>query len=531
MLYGLAVFVAALAVRLAYLSGIDSSPYYDVGFQKGADYFTFFVWGLKISSGDLVGEGVFNQAPLYPYFLALIFKLSGGGNLLVPRFVQMLLGSGTAVLAFGLGRKLKGDLAGLLSGLMCAFYGPLIFYDGALLRAGLIAFLYTALVYALMAERPRHPSLRGALVGALFGLCLLGKPNILVMLPVLGWWVWKERTVGGFRGALMLLAGWVIGFTVMMSPLAARNVKAGAPVLALTQRGALEFVSGNHPDVPPWGWQATAEAAEITDQGQNRMVVSFHTLASLYRGRPGDLLLRTARKTGAYLNGYEIPNNLNYYVERRYSGVLSLPWIDWPVLLGLAATGMMLCAGAWRRSLPLYGFVFLYSLGVILFYVIARFRIPVVPALCAFGGAGLVETASNLRRGRWPVFAVLVVAAVVIMVATWPRTPDPLRPNDYRFLAHYHLLKKEPDRAREWFEQGVEKAARNAAERDDALSYYWYAQLLFHAGRPLDRVLEALDASRDRDAASWLTVRIDLLEAECNRRKQQGDIRPAGYRI
>jgi tetratricopeptide (TPR) repeat protein len=69
-----AIFVVALAVRLIHIWQIRRAPFFTVlmGDAQGYD-----AWGKRIARGDWLGHEVFYQAPLYPYFLGLIYSLVG----------------------------------------------------------------------------------------------------------------------------------------------------------------------------------------------------------------------------------------------------------------------------------------------------------------------------------------------------------------------------------------------------------------------------------------------------------------------
>jgi len=70
----LGVFALALVLRLAYLwqwrdSALFSTPIGDAR--------AYLEWARAIAAGDWLGHEVFYQAPLYPYFLAVVLKLTG----------------------------------------------------------------------------------------------------------------------------------------------------------------------------------------------------------------------------------------------------------------------------------------------------------------------------------------------------------------------------------------------------------------------------------------------------------------------
>jgi len=64
------VFVIALAVRLVHLWQMREAPFFSVllGDSRGYDE-----WARRIAAGEWLGTDVFYQAPLYPYFLAVIY--------------------------------------------------------------------------------------------------------------------------------------------------------------------------------------------------------------------------------------------------------------------------------------------------------------------------------------------------------------------------------------------------------------------------------------------------------------------------
>ena len=64
----LAIALLALVVRLIYIWQISHAPFFHLRLGDAAEYHQ---WALRIVGGDWRGEGVFYQAPLYPYFLAV----------------------------------------------------------------------------------------------------------------------------------------------------------------------------------------------------------------------------------------------------------------------------------------------------------------------------------------------------------------------------------------------------------------------------------------------------------------------------
>jgi hypothetical protein len=72
----LAVALLALTVRLIYIWQISHAPFFDL---RIGDARAYHEWALRIARGDWIGDRVFYQAPLYPYFLAVLYKIAGDG--------------------------------------------------------------------------------------------------------------------------------------------------------------------------------------------------------------------------------------------------------------------------------------------------------------------------------------------------------------------------------------------------------------------------------------------------------------------
>ena len=88
------IFAVALAVRLIHIWQIKPSPFFDVllGDANGYDE-----WAQRLAGGDWIGTEVFYQAPLYPYFLGVIYAIFGR-DLLIVRIFQAVIGSASCAL-------------------------------------------------------------------------------------------------------------------------------------------------------------------------------------------------------------------------------------------------------------------------------------------------------------------------------------------------------------------------------------------------------------------------------------------------
>src|SRR5215213_692646 len=119
-MYALFIFAVPFAVRLIHVWQLLSSPFFVtlLGDANGYD-----LWAQRLAAGDWIGSEVFYQAPLYPYFLGVVYALFGR-DLLIVRVVQALIGSASCVLLGLAGARLFSKRVGLVAGLALALWAP-----------------------------------------------------------------------------------------------------------------------------------------------------------------------------------------------------------------------------------------------------------------------------------------------------------------------------------------------------------------------------------------------------------------------
>ena len=97
------VLAIAAGLRVAHILAIQKLPL-DILVIDSAVY---DLWAERIAGGDWLGTGVFYQDPLYPYFLAALYRTFGRDVLLV-RLVQAGLGVGTCALVAVIASRAAG---------------------------------------------------------------------------------------------------------------------------------------------------------------------------------------------------------------------------------------------------------------------------------------------------------------------------------------------------------------------------------------------------------------------------------------
>ena len=167
----LVIFAIALAVRLVHVWSLRHAPFFDVLLGDARSY---DAWAQQLAAGDWIGHDVFYQAPLYPYFLGVLYSV-GGRSLLMVRIVQAVIGSCSCALLADAGRRLFSKPVGIAAGLILALYAPAIFFDGLIQKSVLDVFfvclaiwlLSTILNQSAISHQPSTMFFLGLAMGAL----------------------------------------------------------------------------------------------------------------------------------------------------------------------------------------------------------------------------------------------------------------------------------------------------------------------------------------------------------------------------
>ena len=421
------LFLFAFLLRLLFLNEIASHPLFDVNLASGTDMKGYIDWASRIAAGDWLGrkEGAFWQGPLFPYFLALLFTLFGK-DLFLAALVQMLLGAFTCVLIYYLGKALFSERVGFLAALMASCYSLLIFFGAVLHSTTLEVFMAAAMLLHLTYSFQHPRPLSWFLSGALMGLACLVRPNLLLFPPFLLPALWlRSKAERGFRprqAALML----ILGMTLTIAPVTLRNYLFGGRFVLVSAAGPETFRIANSFDSVPLNF--------VYPKLPQMPILS----------RP--FFRHQLRKAVLFWWGYEAPQNVNYYLFREFSQILKLPLLPFWLVAPLGLLGLALSLSRWKRFVHLYAFVVSYYLSIVIFFIIARFRLPLMPALILFAAFAFFTIYEALLQRKKA--AIGYAMAAIIMALTMRRYKATyIYPNDYGMLGYILANRGEHGRA------------------------------------------------------------------------------------
>lgn len=498
----------ALVLRLLHLQQIRANdPFFD---RPSVDPRVYHEWALRIAGGEWLGNEPFFMAPLYPYFLATLYGIFGP-SFLVSRIVHAVLGALTCVLVWRVAREFFDRRVALLAAAITAVYSMLIFYEGSLLAENLLTPLTLLAVLAAARALALPSAGRWALAGAAVGLAAIARPNVLLFGVLLLLWMFgalRERLSPASR--LALGGAFAAGVALLVLPVTARNLAVTGDATLIATSGGSNFYSGNHPDANGTYFVPSRFPRLATDDAPEQAAI-YHQYAESALGRPlrpseasaywvgeGLAYIREnpaawlrleVRKLALFFNGTEIWNNRSIEVSRPFSWVLRIPLLGFGAIAPLALLGLATTAREWRRLFPLHAMIAVYLATALLFFVLSRYRVSVVPVLIVFAACATVHLIDAVRARRLRELALLLGALGLFAVAS--HVPL-LRPN--LGMAYYNLGNRYKDRG-EW-ELAI-------AQYEEALAWdAWY--LPTHNN--LAVVTERSDRERREAIVAWERV-------------------------
>ena len=446
------LFFCALAVRLAHVLAMTSSPYFTNPVVDAADYASI---GWSIARGHGYPEAIFWHPPGYPCFLGAIWWLVGD-SFLAPRLVQACLGAMNVAGIAWLGGRLFGRVVGLASGGAAAVYGMLIYFDGELLTPTLaILAILATVISALLAGQTNRRAL-WTCTGVLGGLSGTIVATSLVV-PLLAAAVARKK------------APWVVLGTVLaLAPVTAHNLIQGHEFVLVSSNGGVNFWIGNNPRYdqmvsirPDVEWQRlTQEPARAGVHGQAASSRYFVAKSLGWAAaNPWSFARLQAHKLRLLISGDEVFRNHAIYPARLESPVLRVllwkrPLVAFPfgLLLPLGLVGLWV---GWRRARFLAALVIGLSIMVLAFFVAARYRMVLVPFLLIFAAQAVRWFV--IEAGRTQRLVAGACAAAIFLVANMGQGPmdDRMNPDAEYSLASQLGARGHAQEARALFESVV----------------------------------------------------------------------------
>jgi len=385
--------------------------------------------------GALPAERLSDFSPLYLFLHILVQKTLKRPDLFF-KLAQVVWASLSAPLLFLILKKLVRLPVAAIGTAAFIVNPALIVLTQAYEPEVLALFLLLGFIYlALRDDWPSH-----LLSGGAAGLAFLTRPNVLpVLLFVPICFLFKPGQARTKR--LVSIVCFSLPVLLSISLLLFRNQHTTGRATFLTMNPGTVFYEGNNP--LSWGttsvypylvYDLARQYTQIPDvqhelyrrlarmsSGKDMTVSEVNgywagKALRFIRNHPGRYGQVLAHKLFCIFHSYDWHDLYNAYWNQRRLSHSIIPTIPWGIIAALAVLGLVTEAPNWRRSLLFYA-LFASQAGVMLvFYVSARQRLVLLPALLCFACLALDFMAS--RKRRWLLLAVIIPFSAVLVIPT-----------------------------------------------------------------------------------------------------------------
>ncbi|MGB9587287.1 MAG: ArnT family glycosyltransferase, partial [Armatimonadota bacterium] len=417
------VFTLGIVVRVAYLLQYKSNvPYYAIPIVDSSYYDG---WARTVIAGQGYGATPFYLAPLYPYFLAFLYLISGS-SLTFVYIVQSILGLVTTGLVYVLGRWMFDHKHGLVAAALIQFYAPLIYLEPKLLTEPLAITLNLASLVLVWRAVNCPSRWRFVVAGIMLGLSAVCRAVGLITISLVAIWLvllsLKLRSRSGFSPTGITLsypALVVLGACLAILPVSVRNATIGRDFTLISTNGGIVFAQGNNQTATGISMPLPNFSGVIVTQQQEEMAIASEELGysvtpsesshywynvgmKFIQDNPGRFLRLLGKKFLWSIHNAEPGCSYNVYAEKMLVPMLRMLGLPFVLLAGLALFGVIVGYKTGSRHVMALVGLYIASiyLGLLITSVSSRYRVPAVPGLAIFAGFGLVRLLESLASRR-----------------------------------------------------------------------------------------------------------------------------------
>jgi 4-amino-4-deoxy-L-arabinose transferase-like glycosyltransferase len=382
----LAILLLGLAARLMTVLSLDIRP--------ESDFHAYHTMALNLLDGREIADNMGNRAMYnvgYPLFVIAPLLALFGPDILSVQVGNAVLGTLGVFLCYAVARDLGIGRAGrLLAALAWAIYVPSWLYAEYLAKENLMTPLMLGIMWCALQLERRPSAAIAAACGLLFGfLALVGNAG-LVLVPVAAIALLIARF--GYRLKIVAFSIAVGVALAVIAPWMIRNAEVlGAPVL--NTNGGFNLYLGNNPmangyfvsiaDTPRGPtWEALRKTGEV----RASQILKDEAIDWI-RDKPLQFAQLAYRKAVLF---WTPPIHAGEGSGSRTETLVRFVWLfEFMVLAAGAVGSVFVHAGRTRHALILWLAIAGYTAVHMLFYVVYRYREPIMPLLCVLAAAFL----------------------------------------------------------------------------------------------------------------------------------------------
>ena len=434
----LAVLLLGLLARAALLLWFRNEP---LRIWDEQDYNTIAV-NLATSGEFAYAPGVLTsiRPPLYPAFLATVYRLCGLENYQAVRIVQALMGLGLVLVVYAMAVRMFGARVAHWAAAVTCFYPSLLVYGNLLLTETLFTLLVCSACLVFQRSVARGATGGLALFGVILGLAALTRSVVWLFPPFVFLFLVLARGANRWPKRLWVAGVPVLSFAVTILPWTVRNTSLQHTFTTIDVMGGRNFMMGNYEYTPLYrAWDAISIDGERAwhrvlaaenpqfgqaTQGQRDKLAMQRGLRFVF-ANPGLTLQRDLVK---FLDFWQLERELVAGAARGWWGHLPPPAIVAFATLICASYAAVMISGVFGFVLApppdrtAHWFLFILVGFICAIHTLtfghSRYHLPLMPLVILYSASALVGLrAIWLSRRRWGFW--VAVAVAVLLIGGW----------------------------------------------------------------------------------------------------------------
>lgn len=490
----IALFSLAFVFRLAYLFLLKK--YYFFYDSPASDVLYYQEWAREIASGNWIGHQVFWGMPLYPYFLAVIERLTLGHQEII-RLIHLILGSLNCVLVYYLSLIIFPRRVAILASILTAANFLLIYYDTLTTPVTLIITLSLVIVLALLHLSQNSKRKEWFILGLLIGLSALADGKFFLFFAMLvGALGWHFRKIVALQRVLTYL---LLGFISVVFFVSFRNKVVGGSWILVSAQSGFSFYVGNNPTStglfenlgfirPTHGGQD--EDQQIKAQQIAKRKLSAAQVSNFWRDQAFSFITSSPiqyfqllkNKFYYFFLEHEAADDIDLLLQKEWKGLFDLN--SFSVIAPLAMLAMGLSLRLYPQTIFINLLIASQILFTLLFFVETKHRAGILPFLIIYEAYALYWLVEQVRKRRWKPLLIFSGLIVLFFIIFWPIKLGPERIHYLKFYKSGIVFEKQGryEKAQESYEQALK------LRPGDTNLIYNLANIFLLKGQTLDAI-------------------------------------------
>lgn len=422
---------AAFLIRIAALFSLKGTVYYNYLLY---DEHIFHAWAEKVANGAFKSASVYEFAPLYPYFMAFVYKLFSV-NVLYIRIINIIFGVIGCYLTYLIGKEAAGKKVGLISCFVAVFYEPFVFYSIVPLKGAFSVFLFASMVYLFLLSLRKDSELCVMSVGFVLGLMLNVRPQILVLIPLFPCFMVfnKIKAKKPLSAIILTMVFYLSGLVLAISPFCIKNYMVAGKFALTTSQSGFNLYRANKlgPPVPvnfavtdptKQETQFRIEASRRTNQKLSPKESSEYWKSETFRiikTHPFVSIKNLSKKIVIFFQRHQMTDHYHIGFMGRFMNILNFPFFTFTIIMPLGMAGLLLSAFRYPKIAALATIFVVYGSTMVIFFTRTRYRLPLMTILIPLAVMGLCSFVSAIKENRLKESTAYILFILLFLIVGW----------------------------------------------------------------------------------------------------------------